>query len=124
MRATINVVPTLRDFWLDIDYAEDRTSQNRNPNAREGPLGMGRRGAEVHRLLDRQQRRHQQPGVGRLRRRHDVWRGTERIGGAALATRDTFVKKSASKIVHTGEAFIGGAWQALSEETCKKFHFF
>ena len=123
-RAWINVVMTLRDFWVDVDFSEDRTSDNPHPN-----------GGKVHWGWDEGTQKYTgyaiDNGGGINSLESDgftgdtiVWRGMERIGGAAFPTRDTFKKTSATQIDHTGEAFVNGVWVTLDQETCRKFHLF
>jgi len=123
-RAWINVIMTLRDFSVDIDYSEDRTSQNPHPNAGKVHWGWDE-GTQKYTgyAIDNS------GGINSLESdgfqgNTIVWRGMERIAGAAFPTRDTFTKKNATEIDHTGEAFLNGVWVQLDQESCRRFKFF
>lgn len=50
-----------------------------------------------------------------------VFEGTGSMGGQKAGSRDTFVKKGAGQLTHTGEMQgPDGKWTKLDEETCKR----
>jgi hypothetical protein len=48
-----------------------------------------------------------------------TWSGPVHMGGPTMQ-RDTFTKKSATQMVHVGEAEMNGKWMKLDEQTCTK----
>jgi Protein of unknown function (DUF1579) len=49
-----------------------------------------------------------------------TFEGPWHIGGMTAKARDTFTRKSATEVMHTGELEYEGKWMKLSQETCLK----
>ena len=119
-KATIVVQPVLNGFWLDINFVEELTAENPHPNS-----------GKVHWGWDEGMQRYtgysidSSGGINSIasdgwQGDKIVWLGTERIAGQTFATRDTFTRERINDFLHVGEAEIGGVWQKVDEETCRK----
>lgn len=118
--AKIRVAWVLGGFWLEADYAEQKTAKN--PNAAAGRVYWGH---------DDQKKKLSGFAVnnhgGSVSIESDgwsgdtiVWNGTMSLAGMTIPTRDTFVRKSAREIAHKTEAEMNGQWVQLTGETCRK----
>jgi hypothetical protein len=119
-KAMIVVQPVLGGFWLDINFTEELTAQNPEPNAGKVHWGWdeGLQHYTGYSLDDK-------GGINSIESdgwqgNTIVWRGTERIAGQSFATRDTFIRERAGGYLHIGEAMIGGVWQKIDQENCRK----
>jgi hypothetical protein len=119
-KATIVVQPVLNDFWLDINFTEEATPQNPHPNS-----------GKVHWGWDDGLQRYtgysidSSGGINSIESdgwqgNTIVWRGTERIAGQTFSTRDTFTRERINEFLHVGEAEIGGVWQKVDQESCRR----
>lgn len=118
--ATIHVQWVLGRYWLHVEYAEKKTARNPHPAA-----------GHVYWGYDEGEKKHVGYFVnnfgGHERIESEgwnadtiVWTGRMSAGGSPIATRDTFVRKSATEVAHKTEAEMNGNWMTLDAETCKK----
>lgn len=119
-KATIVVQPVLGGFWLDINFTEEATPQNPQPNSGlvhwgwdEGLQHYTGYSIDNHGGINSIESSGWQGNT-------IVWNGMERIAGQSFATRDTFIRARINDFVHIGEAEIGGVWQKVDQESCRK----
>jgi hypothetical protein len=120
-RATIHVVWKLRGYWLAIDYEEVKSAGN--PHPAEGYVYWGYdEGTQklTGHAVDNGGGHSTIESTG-WEGDTIVWSGPMHVAGMTIASRNTFVKKSASEIRHMTEAEIEGKWQKFDEETCRKW---
>ncbi len=118
---TVHAVSALGGFWTVVHYDEKKTAAN--PMPYHAAVFMGYDAAEkvfVERCYD--------SFGGYCSETSKGWSGdTLAFEGPAMGmgpqmnSRDTFLKKGASEMVHTGEMQgPDGKWMKLDEETCTK----
>ena len=118
-KANVVVAWTLNGFWLQTKYVETKTEKNVYPIA-----------ATLLWSYDAGQKQFVSGSVdntgGYSTEASDGWKGdTLTWSGAGHGmmpgnVRETFLKKSANELVHTGETETKGAWMKTDEERCKR----
>lgn len=119
--ATVHGATTVGGMWVHLTYDEKKTAAN--PMPVHAAMYMGYDAAQKIFVL----------GCfdsfgGYCTQTSKGWNGdtmafegTGNVGGQKPGVRDTFVKKGADEVVHTGEMQgEGGKWMKLDEETCRK----
>jgi Protein of unknown function (DUF1579) len=119
-RATVTMRPDLGGFWYTGTVREEKTEQT--PRPLQGVF---------HETYDPAKKRFlvfwadsyggwANQASGGWDGDRIVFEGEGALGGQAIGTRDTFVKKTASELTHTAEIRMGGAWTTVNNETCRK----
>lgn len=114
--ATIHVTWILDSYWMQATYAEEKTAKNPHPAAGHAYWGYDPQSKRFVGHAVNNFGGHEAIESDGMKGDTLVWSGN--MGG--VATRDTFVLKSAKVVTHTTELEIGGQWLAADAETCAK----
>lgn len=119
-KATVVAKWILGDYWLNINYNEEKTKANPMPYHVSVFLGW-----------DEELKKFVLGGVDDMGAYETeqsagwdgdkfVLEGPVHMGGMTMKTRDVFTKVSAKELMHYSELEMKGAWKKMDEETCRK----
>lgn len=111
---------SLGNYWLDVSYRETKTEMNPMPYAVKAYWGYDAASKKiVAGSVDSMGGYATQDTPG-WTGDSLVFDGVQHAGGMTSKARDTFMKKSATEVMHMFEMESDGKWMKLAEETCKK----
>lgn len=118
---TVTIKWILNAKWLEIRYAEEKTTNNPNPYAIVAYWGYDTGSKKlVAGTVDNMGGYSTQESTG-WNGDQLVFTGVSHMGPTTPQGRDNFTRKGANEISHSFEMQDGaGGWKKLDEETCKK----
>lgn len=118
--ATVEASWGLGGFWLLTNFSESRSVANPHPYAFRGVWGWDEKENKVVWSAADDMGGYTTSSSAGWKGNALTMEGPMHAGKELMNGRDTFTKKSASQMVHTGEIEMNAKWVKLDEETCTK----